>query len=286
MSVVIGYRDYWNTGTILAKSSQYPTYPVEDTQVDILDQTWQSQHGTGSGNGLFTIAATYKYIDFDEGGAEETATLTTGFYTGTSLAAEVQTQLIAAGLASGTCTYDETTGLFTITAPSGTFNIRWQNGTHTATSAAPVLGYSQAANDTGGLTYSSDYARFHYPLEYIAIDLGSAVALDMFFIGNHNFSSAALTYLQGADDDAFTTNVVTETLTWTATSIYGFFSEVRTKRYWRLLVFDPTNPDGYIEVGVIKLYLAWTLSRGIDASYAPGKESASEIGTRDRKSVV
>jgi hypothetical protein len=286
MALKIGYRDYWSQGTIYGVSTQDPQFPPEDTQVDIITQSWRTHHGTGSGNGQFAVSATTKYIDFDEGGAEKTATLTPGVYNGTTLATHVQAQMVAAGTKAYTCAYDETTGLFTLTSPSGTFVIRWQSGTHTATSAAPVLGYSQAANDSGALTYVGDYQRFN-TYEDIKNDLLSAVPLDMFAILGHNISSAATAItFYGADDAAFTTGVVTENVTswWAAGNIYGFFSTPRTKRYWRFIVYDPANPNGYIEVGVIKLYASWTPGRPFLASYQPNEDSAStaqETGSRD-----
>lgn len=284
MSFKIGWNDLWSAGTILDYSSQHPQFPVEDTQVDVLAQAWQTRHGTGSGNGRFAISATTKYIDFDEGGAEKTATLTAGYYNGTTLAAHVQAQLRVAGTVLYTCTYAEGTGLFTITSPSGTFNIRWLTGTHTATSAAGVLGYSQVANDTGALTYVGDYARFN-TFEEIQMDILSAVAVDMFYIGGHNLSASALIYFWGADDSAFTVNVVTETVTWSSINIFGLFSTPRTKRYWRLLIYDPANINGYIQIGVIKLYTSWTLSRSYNAEYGHTGESSSSLETSDDLSL-
>jgi hypothetical protein len=286
MAVKILYKDYWSRGTILAKSSQHPQFPVEDSQVDVLTQAWCTRYGTGSGNDTFVISATTKYINFNEGGAEKTATLTTGTYNGATLAAEIQTQLRAAGTVNYTATYDEATAKFTFTSPSGTFQILWNTGTNKATDISDVCGFSDAANDTGALTYTSDSRRIHYPKAYADIDLLSAVALDGFFIGNHNISSAATIELIGADDSAFTTNVVTETVTWAATNIYGLFSATRTKRYWRLSVQDPTNTNAYIQVGRLFLAPAWTLSRGVAMSGSnEGVEDITEIEESDSRDI-
>jgi len=110
----------------------------------------------------FVVAATCKYIDFDEGGAELTATLTLGTYTADALCAHIQTLMRAEGALAYVVSYSKATRKFTIAAPSN-FTIRWDTGTNKAADISDLCGYSDAANDTGAATYAADYTRFHYP---------------------------------------------------------------------------------------------------------------------------
>jgi len=110
----------------------------------------------------FVVADSCKYIDFDEGAAELTATLTLGTYTADALCAEMKTQLDAAGALTYTVTHSKATRKFTIAAPSN-FTLRWDTGTHKATDISDMCGFNDAANDTGASTYTADYTRFHFP---------------------------------------------------------------------------------------------------------------------------
>lgn len=110
----------------------------------------------------FVVIDTCKYIDFDEGGAELTATLTLGTYSPDALCAEIKTQLDAEGALTYAVTYSKATRKFTISA-TGDFTIRWNTGTNKANDISDLCGYNDAANDTGTDTYTADYTRFHYP---------------------------------------------------------------------------------------------------------------------------
>lgn len=97
-------------------------------------------------------------IDFTEDGSGPlVATLTSGTYTSTTLAAEVKAQLEAAnGTAKTyTVTYSPTTKKFTITLSSGVFVLQWSTGANFATNARAILGFS-AADTASAITAVSD----------------------------------------------------------------------------------------------------------------------------------
>jgi hypothetical protein len=97
-------------------------------------------------------------LDFSEdGGSELTATITAGNYTPVTLAAEIQTQLIAAGDDNFTCTYSTTTKKITIANSELTsVELLWQSGTNTLTTIGTFVGFAVAADDTGAKTYAAD----------------------------------------------------------------------------------------------------------------------------------
>jgi len=114
----------------------------------------------------FIVSAANNKLDFGEGAAEITATLTNATYTGAALAAEIKTQLDAGGALTYTVTYSATTRKFTIAA-GGNFELKWFTGTHKATDCSTLCGFSDAADDTGAATYTSDVAGIGLALNYL-----------------------------------------------------------------------------------------------------------------------
>jgi hypothetical protein len=114
------------------------------------------------------ISSANKYIDLTDDGGTIVITLTEGTYKDPNeLAAHIQTVGAVAVAASGAddflCTYASSTGKFTISTTTGTlFSILWKTGTHGADNAddsvAAAIGFADAADDTGALTYTSDSA--------------------------------------------------------------------------------------------------------------------------------
>jgi hypothetical protein len=101
------------------------------------------------------VTGTNDVILFSEDGGATilTATLAAGFYSATTLATQIDTQLTAAGGSAFTITWDGINRGFTIVSNGagggGTLDIYW-----TTSTAGAFLGYT--ADDTGALTYTSD----------------------------------------------------------------------------------------------------------------------------------
>lgn len=108
-------------------------------------------------NDIIVVSSKNNKIDFAEGGAQLTATLTPGSYSPTTLCAEVDTKITAAGAGSYTVSFNEINRKFTITKSAGSFSLLFGSGTNSLISAAGLIGYDQA-DQTGALTYSSAYA--------------------------------------------------------------------------------------------------------------------------------
>jgi len=97
------------------------------------------------------IDATNNKIDFSEGGSVLVATLTSGSYTLSQLATEVQTQLDSAGSLTYTCSYDADDKL-TISATGG-FNLLGKTGENVSVSILANLGFED--DQTGKSTYTA-----------------------------------------------------------------------------------------------------------------------------------
>ena len=118
----------------------------------------------------FIVLATNKYLDFDIGAGELIATVAEGTYAaGTSQAvagslckAIYDAIVVAEPVGTYTVTFSTTTKKFTITRSAGTLSILWKTGTHGSdlldTHIGTLIGFSDAADDTGSLSYAADNA--------------------------------------------------------------------------------------------------------------------------------
>lgn len=99
-------------------------------------------------------------LDFKEdGGSEQTATLTAGTYTYpyNTLMTELKTQLEATGAGTYTCTYDPDTDKVTIAVSSGASTFQFiTDGTNAATDCAGILGFT--SNPSAAASNTSDTA--------------------------------------------------------------------------------------------------------------------------------
>ena len=119
---------------------------------------------------LLIVHSRNKYLPFTEGtSGAAAATISEGLYYGSTLATEIQTQMnSAASDNTYTVTFNEPTAdsnanKFTITRSTGsaTIGLLWKTGTtygsdNNDTHIGTLLGFADAANDTGATTYTSD----------------------------------------------------------------------------------------------------------------------------------
>lgn len=125
-----------------------------------------SYEGTNAYWNPIYITASNKFLDITDDGGTILVTLTEGFYSPQELAAHIAAAATTASLASGSdtigCTYSNTTGKFTITSTGTPFSILWKTGTkgsdNTDTHVGTTIGFSDAADDTGATSYTSDSA--------------------------------------------------------------------------------------------------------------------------------
>lgn len=108
-----------------------------------------------------TVDATNNKVNFKDAslGSELTATITSQTYDSpVALAREIASQMDALTADTITVAYSNTTGKYTITSNGSFLSILWKTGTNgsdnTDTHIGTLIGFSDAANSTGGLTYT------------------------------------------------------------------------------------------------------------------------------------
>lgn len=214
-------------------------------------------------NGYWEITASNNVIIFQETTSVNlTATVAAANYTSTTtFLAAIKTALEAAGDSTYTVAQDTTTGKIKITSNGAgggnIFSLMWS---HASTTMESVLGFSNASDDTGALTYTADVLKIHTS-EWLKWDLGiSSNPKSFVMIGQRNSAikitpSATLT-LQGNETDAWTTPSYSQTLTYNDATIALHSStglHTEALRYWRLLISDQSNANLYVEIGAIYL---------------------------------
>ncbi|MFA5379150.1 MAG: hypothetical protein WC455_25570 [Dehalococcoidia bacterium] len=244
--LLISYISDWAAGTVTA-SSEHPSFPAVNTQHRWFKKPYRSRYGAGSSGGLFRITAAnckiYFWESSDLGGTMRTATLTVGDYDSDTLAAEIKTRLDAAGTFTYTPSFSATTFLWTI-ASTGTFVLVLSTTTN---SAMPSLGWTAVVDTAAATSHTAPLIRIHTS-EFLKCNLGATKTIRLIEIKNHNLQSSAVVTARFYSD-AFVTLVDSVSMVWHAGQI-----AVRTAKsytYMAVEFSDPSNPDGYIEIGLV-----------------------------------
>ena len=236
------------TGTTITSSTEATALPDDNIQHFWKTKTWR----TSGGNFVVTINANDD-IDFEEtNGVELTATLAAGTYTAATLIAEMETRLEAAGASGYAVSYSSSTHKFTIVSDGagggGIFKLRWNSGSNAATTVGGTIGFDTAADDSGSLTYTSDNVSIHSE-EWIKFDFGLAQNVTEFLMTRHGVSSSATVKIQGNATDSWASPTVDVTLTYNIEIMLNRWSVNQSYRYWRILIIDTNNSNGYVEIG-------------------------------------
>ncbi len=136
------------------------------------------------GEGDTLVANTNDWIDVDEGSGEESIQMTAGAYaTPALLAAQIQLQLNSnANLSADySVSYAESTGKYTISRSGGNTSILWKTGVHgsdnTDTHLGTVIGFDDAADDSGAGSYVADNLAYSEVTISPALSLAPAAAI-------------------------------------------------------------------------------------------------------------
>ena len=76
----------------------------------------------------------------------------------------------------------------------------------------------------------------------------TALNPDVAFLAGHNLSDSAVVKIQGNDTDSWGAPAVDITMS-KSDGVYYALTGFSSRDFWRFLITDPTNPDGFIEVG-------------------------------------
>ena len=220
--------------------TKHPTY-VNYTMAVLTDS---NIHGLASS--YFDEFELYPYNDF-------TATLSNGQYNADNLCTEISTQLDAAGAYTYTANYNDVTNKFEINSslPASLFKLREQITTAAIWS---TIGFTTGIETDWDYQFVGDEIRIH-AYEYITISPGSFQTVFAIFLMNCNIQSSAYVKLQTSNDGFATTPI-------DASIVYGnngnmalILTVPANALEFRVYLNDPSNPDGYLQIG--RIFLAY-----------------------------
>ena len=223
-------------------------------------------------SGAWIVESGSNTIVFQEqAGVNITATIAAAAYTSdTSFLAAIKTALEDAGVATYTVSRDATSNRIKIASDLGggatVFRLMWTS----ATTFGGLIGFNTAADDTGASTYTADLLKIHTN-EWVKWDLGIPTLPTCFVaFGDRNaalpISPTATIKLQGNHTDSWTAPAVDLSITYRE-NVLAYIDKdgiggTTPYRYWRLLITDQDNPNGYLALGGIYLGTHVTVSRG------------------------
>jgi hypothetical protein len=253
---------------VLTASDAQAAAPVAWLKDQLRSKSWRSAPG-------WTIVAGFNdKIDFNRGGVK-VATLTAGTYaTGADLAAHIVARLEAADATPvWACAYSTSTFKFTVSSDLA-FTLLWGSGANTGTACHKELGF--AVSDTGSATSQVGANAVYQSRHWLKADFGSALAVQVGIVVNHNAGASGTFTLQGNATDAWTAPTVSQALAGDAAIRIAFIA-TQTLRWWRLVVDDCGNTLGYSEVGIWNVgpYVQPTISYAV--GFARRWEELSEV---------
>lgn len=233
--------------TDISVSSEQLQFPKTYLRDPLRSKRWRTELGWNVDSEINNT------IDFDEGGPALLATIASGNYaTPAEYAAAVKAALDAAGGQVYTVTYSGVTNEFTISA-AGVFGLLWSTGANFATSAARDLGFDDSADDTGLTSYTSD-SSVYGSVAWVKFDLGSARDVRALIAFDGNFISTTVITVEANSSDswaspAFSIDLQLDTADNDFVKALEFI-DTETFQYWRIVINDAQNPDGFTEMGV------------------------------------
>jgi len=239
--------------TVVTSSSNKSNYPALNIKHEFRNKIWRS-----NANGYFLVNSSNNKIDFKETamGGELTATLTSGNYTASTLAAEIKTQMESVSVDTFTVTYSQVTGLWTIASSGSYLSLLINSGTNQANNTLKnSLGYSNT-DRTGQVSYVGTTVAIHTQ-EHITFDMITSEDVDSVCLlwpkeDGIKLSSTAVLKVQANATNSWTSPAVDQTLTINNTYVVAshFFSTPQSYRYWRIVIIDPTNANLEVTLGV------------------------------------
>jgi hypothetical protein len=267
------------TNAVVSVSSENTSYPKEWAKNVLRTKTWRSATG-------WTIVTGFNdKLDFTEGSTgDATATLDAATYTsGGELATEIQTQINASATDNTyTVTYSSSTYKFTIERATGTdtIGLEWATGSNTATSCGEDLGFDVSADDTGATTYTSDTVSYQ-SRHWIKFDLAAAKDVGIAILHYFNIDTTnGAVQLQGNATDVWTAPSLDDAMAGTDIWV-KWYSADESYRYWRFVINDTQNSNGFVYLGIPYLGEFYTPDPGLAARFAEEYEELSEVGFAD-----
>jgi hypothetical protein len=238
--------------TNITASSSSANFPVSNLKNPFRSKHWRS-------SGAFVIDATNNKINFKEssGGAQLTATLSSGTYGVVGLQTEIKTKMQSVGASVYTVIQSAVTGTWSISTSGAYLTLLNATGTDAATNAFKTsLGFPNA-DKTGATSYVGSLVAIHTK-ESVVFDLITSQDISSVVLlwpkeDGIRLSSTAILKIEANATNVWTAPAVSQTLTINNDYMVAshFFTAVQSYRYWRVTIQDPQNPYLFVELGMV-----------------------------------
>lgn len=256
--------------SVLTARNENADFPLSFIQHRDFNKMARSNSGVGSGWGTFTlVAGVNDRIDFDEAGVV-TANLTPATYNVDTLCAHLKAQMEAVGAHTYTWSYIENPDNpnvyhFRCVDETGNVAFPWLTGPNGSAGTGRTIGYTigfdESADDGAAASHIADDIRVDNSW-WLKIDLSAAFDVYGVWIRGHNFQNTGTYYAQLNAADAWGAPTVNQLLTHQADLMGYIWDAAQSYRWFRLLVNDLDNPDGYHAIGRLVIVGRFRPTRG------------------------
>lgn len=221
-------------------------------------------------------------VDFVDSGGTKVATLdTSNFTTGTAMAAELTTKMTAASADTITVTYSGVTNKFTLSSSGGTFSLLWNTGANAVFNVGADIGFDTSADDTGLTAYTADFASYG-SRSWIKFDFGTgfaALSIDALLAFDGNFISTTSITVEANTTDSWSSPALSTPLQMDSGRDYikgiEFITATSAYRWWRVVINDARNTDGFTEMGIPYIGEYYEPSNGFSAAFTEDRDELS-----------
>ena len=266
--------------TDITVSSEQLQFPKTFLRDPLRSKRWRTELGWNINSEL------NNQLNFTEGSSgAAVAIITSGNYaTGTLLATEITTAMNAAATDNTyLVTYDGSTNKFTVARATGvdTFDLTWSSLSGPF-SIGEDIGFDVSADDTGSTSYLADFASYG-SRSWVKFDFGTSVTRDVralvAFDGNFISTTTITVEANGTDVwavPAFSVTLSLDSLENDFVKALAFISTT-TLRYWRMVINDAQNPDGFTAMGVPYIGEYQEPSNGYAAAFTKGRSELTGV---------
>jgi hypothetical protein len=277
---------FFDSSLVYLPSSEEAQLPAEHLRDQLAQAIWQTQ-------GPWVITEHNRYIDFNRAGVK-VATIALGTYTtGTLMAAAVVAALVAAdGGPTWACDYNvAAANKFRIRDSGGVpanFILLWNTGANKYRSVGICMGFDVSADTANTTTHTAanvSYQSRHFLVVHQSD--GSAIDADHAILFQHNLTifgapaTRSEATLQGNATNAWSAPTFSES--WdlnvvpTPDPALLTFSASQSFEFYRFILDDVQNPDGFNYVGIVYLGEAFGPSVCCSESLAFTQEDFSQL---------
>lgn len=280
---ILGWDNFIRNSAVLLFGSSWQTaFPIWNVQNQSRVIPWRSKLGWN------VIAGFNDKIDFLDGATTRVATLVPANYaTGADYLLMVQTQMNAVSVTNTwTGAYSTSTFKATLSHDNvGAGSLLFDSGANKLTSAHLDLGYT-STDKTGGSSYTAENVSYH-SREYIISDLGSAQGAELCSIFDAlTLATGGEIRVQGNATNVWTAPTFNQLLTSGLYFHTDVFTSTQTFRYWRILVDDVQNTNGYSQLSYVHIGDKLEISVPFFFGYTKGRQELSGVNRNYRGNTL